>query len=172
MWKCRIKFITFMTNTNVRLLKVSVFLVLVREQLFSPWHIESKQTILVCFLDLDNKPKRLLRNIPAQHLYLRMATTDDEIVDQLEKIKAVELQHLFLASSNVHAERYLGMVYLRKILNDNHFLDDYFVIIIIGQWWNYKCWHMKLTGWTINLQVVKCYNWYWENCISHSDQIS
>ena len=62
------------------------------------------------FQDLDNKPKRLLRNIPAQHLYLRMATNDDEIMEQLEKIKAVELQHLFLASSNVHAERYLGMV--------------------------------------------------------------
>ena len=69
--------------------------------------------IFFAFVDLDNKPKRLLRNIPAQHLYLRMATTEDEIVDQLEKIKAVELQHLFLACSNVHAERYLGMVYFQ-----------------------------------------------------------
>ena len=67
------------------------------------------------FADLDNKPKRLLRNIPAQHLYLRMATTPEEIAEQLEKIKAVELQHLFLASSKIHAEDYLGIVcYLLK----------------------------------------------------------
>ena len=66
--------------------------------------------VTVYFADLDNKPKRLLRNIPAQHLYLRMATTPEGIADQLEKIKAVELQHLFLASSKIHAEDYLGIV--------------------------------------------------------------
>ncbi len=39
-----------------------------------------------------------------------MAMRDDEIAEQLEKVKAIELQHLFLAASAVNAENYLGMV--------------------------------------------------------------
>lgn len=68
---------------------------------------------VMCFkfnLDLDKKPKRLLRNIPAQHLYLRMAITGDEIDTQLDKVKSAELVYLFLACSKHHAQEYLKKV--------------------------------------------------------------
>ena len=66
--------------------------------------------IFIMPIDLDNKPKRLLRNIPAQHLYLRMAVTEDGIRDQLEKIKSAELHYLFLACSSHSANDFLGQV--------------------------------------------------------------
>ena len=68
------------------------------------------------FIDLDDKPKRLLRNLPAQHLYLKMALTDDEINKQLDKIKSAELLHLFLACTAHRADKYLSLVRYRTIL--------------------------------------------------------
>ena len=66
------------------------------------------------YTDLENKPKRLLSNIPAQHLYLRMATDPDAISDQLEKIKTAELSHLFVVSGPKNAEKYLEIVSYSK----------------------------------------------------------
>ena len=60
--------------------------------------------------DFDDKPKRLLRNIASQHMYLRMPSDADGISVQLEKIKAAELTHLFLVCSETNANHYLSQV--------------------------------------------------------------
>lgn len=69
-----------------------------------------ENVLILLIEDLDNKPKRLLRNIPAQHLYLRMATEDSSLRKQLDKIKSADLNYLFLACSMANAKKYLKLV--------------------------------------------------------------
>ncbi|KAK2171502.1 hypothetical protein NP493_1059g00000 [Ridgeia piscesae] len=99
---------TMQYNTSVNILPPAGVMLGAIRDIVSQENLTKVGIIYDDTFDLDNKPKRLLRNIPAQHLYMRMATTNDEIVKQLEKIKSAELHHLFLACSSANADVYLG----------------------------------------------------------------
>lgn len=68
--------------------------------------IFSDQTIA----DLQNVPRRVLTDIPTEHMYLRMAETDIELVNQVQRIKDLELANFFLVSNDTNAEKFLGQV--------------------------------------------------------------
>ena len=70
----------------------------------------SLTNIKILSVDLDDKPKLLLRNIPAQHLYLRMATGTRAIKEQLLKFRQAELSHIFLACNSSSAEEFIHLV--------------------------------------------------------------
>ena len=60
--------------------------------------------------DLDNKPKRYLRNLPVQHMYQRMPDDEASIEKQLDLLKNLDLSHILLASNSDNAAEYLGKV--------------------------------------------------------------
>ncbi|CAD5111995.1 unnamed protein product [Dimorphilus gyrociliatus] len=57
--------------------------------------------------DLNKIPKTLLRNLPCQHLYLKLKTSEADMINQLETLKKADLDHLFVAASSKMAAKFL-----------------------------------------------------------------
>lgn len=57
--------------------------------------------------DLNKVPKTLLRNLPCQHLYLNLKTSEKDMMSQLETLKRADLDHLFIAADNELIAKFL-----------------------------------------------------------------
>ncbi|KAK6185015.1 hypothetical protein SNE40_007344 [Patella caerulea] len=57
--------------------------------------------------DIQNTPRRILTNVPAQHLYVKMKDDLQETQKQVEMLKRVEIANIFIIGSRENAPKFL-----------------------------------------------------------------
>ncbi|XP_046565888.1 ionotropic receptor 25a-like [Haliotis rubra] len=75
--------------------------------------------------DIQNTPRRVLTNVPAQHLYVRQTSDQEETKRQLKMLQDIEIKNIFIISNVDNAEKFLGSA--DKLANSN-FDVNWFVL--------------------------------------------
>ncbi|KAK7109957.1 ionotropic receptor 25a-like [Littorina saxatilis] len=60
--------------------------------------------------DIQNTPRRILTNVPAQHLYVRISESEEETQRQVLMLKDISIKSIFIIASDENAKKFLGMI--------------------------------------------------------------
>ncbi|KAK7489516.1 hypothetical protein BaRGS_00019150, partial [Batillaria attramentaria] len=58
--------------------------------------------------DIQNTPRRILTNVPAQHLYVRISNSPTELRAQVDMLREISIKSIFIIANNENAKRFLG----------------------------------------------------------------
>ncbi|XP_012940304.1 ionotropic receptor 25a [Aplysia californica] len=67
--------------------------------------------------DIQNTPRRVLTNVPAQHLYIRLSRDLFEIRRNMETLVKINIKIIFIIASRYNAQHFLGEMTKNKIQN-------------------------------------------------------
>ena len=60
--------------------------------------------------DIQNTPRRILTNVPAQHLYVRISQSSEETQEQVAMLREISIKSIFIIASNENAKIFLKEV--------------------------------------------------------------
>ncbi|ESO98323.1 hypothetical protein LOTGIDRAFT_159123, partial [Lottia gigantea] len=74
--------------------------------------------------DIQNTPRRILTNVPAQHLYVRMSSDPTETKRQVEMLKRIEIKNIFIIGNSRKAPDFLEVA---NVISDEFDVNWFFL---------------------------------------------